>query len=174
MSAIQKELLPKFSEEFNQSSIISKKNPYDEKYRKSFSKFLSAKSIPETTVITKYLVSKTVGEFCLIELPDVQLLKYFENNYYHWHDDGANKNELDKVRIMTMSINLNDDYSGGGLELDYKGEIFSQEKVPGAYCIFPSFCRHRALTVTEGVRKAATFWFLGTEENLKLLTNAYK
>ena len=74
---------------------------------------------------------------------------------------------------MTISINLNTDYEGGGLELKYKGDLYTQERAVGAFCMFPSFCSHRALTVTSGERKAMTFWFTSSRENYFKLKELY-
>lgn len=169
---IKEELIPYFSQEFERSLVTSKEK-YDEKSRKSFSKFLRPFQIPQTIVITKTLINKLLSNYIYVELPEVQLLKYNADNYYHWHQDVLPENENKRVRVVSMSINLNCDYSGGGLEVKYKNKSHYQEKIPGAYCIFPSFCRHRALTVTEGTRNVVTFWYMGTQTNLNMLKYAY-
>lgn len=162
-----------FSENFQRSSTTYKKDPYDAKIRKSLSKFVYPKEIPETIVITKILLNAVIRNNIYVDLPDIQLLKYDIGNHFSWHQDVIETNTDNRVRIMTMSINLNDDYEDGGLEFKYKNELYTQEKVPGAYCIFPSFCTHRALTVTAGQRRAITFWFMGDQDTLNILRNLY-
>lgn len=170
-STIKKEILPFFSEKFQRSSTTYKQDPYNENVRKSLSKFIYPKEIPETVVIATLLLNGVIKNNIYVDLPDIQLLKYDIGNHFYWHQDVIETN--DKVRIMTMSINLNDDYEGGGLEFKYKTDLYSQEKIPGAYCIFPSFCMHRALTVTAAQRRAITFWFMGNQETLNTLRNLY-
>lgn len=172
-SVLKKELFPFFSQRFRRSLVGDSISTYNEKHRKSFSKFLTAREVQETVVIAKVLVNSIIKESIYIELPEIQLLKYNPGNFYSWHQDVLSENDEKKVRIMSMSINLNDDYSGGGLEIKYKNTSYFQENVPGAYCIFPSFCQHRALEVTEGVREAVTFWFMGNKENLNILRDSY-
>lgn len=169
--SIKKEIFPFFSEKFQRSSTTYKQDPYNENVRKSLSKFIYPKEIPETVVIATLLLNGVIKNNIYVDLPDIQLLKYDIGNHFYWHQDVIETN--DKVRIMTMSINLNDDYEGGGLEFKYKTDLYSQEKIPGAYCIFPSFCMHRALTVTAAQRRAITFWFMGNQETLNTLRNLY-
>lgn len=170
---IKKEIFPFFSETFQKSPTNYKKDPYNEKVRKSYSKFVLPKEIPETIVICKILLNEIIKNNIYIDLPDVQLLKYDIGNHFEWHQDVIDTAADNNIRIMTMSINLNEEYDGGGLELKYKEKLYKLENVPGAYCIFPSFCMHRALTVTSGQRNAITFWFMGNKENLNALRNSY-
>lgn len=163
------------NKEFYRSTIKSSKNPLDERHRKSYSFFPKLHQIPETVIITKLIVNKFLNNYIYTDLPTVQLLKYGIDNYYHWHIDSS-ETSLDEdggIRVMTISINLNTDYEGGGLELKYKGELYKQEKEVGAFCMFPSFCSHRALTVTSGERKAMTFWFTSPRENYFKLKELY-
>ena len=64
-----------------------------------------------------------------------------------------------------MSIQLNDDYSGGEFQVArcHKGklEIETLEKERGSVILFPSVLEHRILPVTRGIRYSLVAWFLG-------------
>jgi len=101
-----------------------------------------------------------------------QLTKYEEGGFYNWHRDGksdslsVNKKELfGYVRKLSISVNLNEGYEGGQLELAQldRGEIRIMEPNSsiGTITIFPSFLMHRVRPVTKGKRYSLVLWFSG-------------
>jgi len=107
---------------------------------------------------------------------DIQISRYKEGDYYIWHKDGkgdhlsasTENNPIIKgrVRKLSMTIMLNDDYEGG----DFQFAHYSKEKceihtpVPnkiGTIIVFPSDTEHRVTPVTKGIRYSLVVWFLG-------------
>tara|TARA_R110000787_G_scaffold62858_2_gene141919 strand:+ start:1279 stop:1917 length:639 start_codon:yes stop_codon:yes gene_type:complete len=108
----------------------------------------------------------------------IQLTRYKKGGFCGFHGDGRSdhlsaynlpKNEFfhGKVRKLSMSILLNDDYEGGAFQfaqLVDRGE--SVTPTPGLYkagsiIVFPSFMIHRVQPVTKGTRYSLVSWFLG-------------
>jgi len=111
----------------------------------------------------------------------VQITKYDNLDYYHWHMDGNGchmskynnpKNKwLDgKVRKLSMSLILNDDFEGGQLQIAslkssndkyHVTEYTPPYRGPGSIIVFPSFLMHRVKPVTKGTRYSLVAWFVG-------------
>ncbi len=108
---------------------------------------------------------------------DIQISRYKEGDYYSWHKDGkgdhlstsTEKNPilLGRVRKLSMSILLNDDFEGG----DFQFTHYSKEKCDihtpelnkaGSIIVFPSDTEHRVKPVTKGIRYSLVAWFLGS------------
>lgn len=107
---------------------------------------------------------------------DIQISRYKEGDFYSWHRDGkgdhlsvyTEKNSIiqNRVRKLSMSVILNDDYDGGEFQFTH----YSKEKcdihtpVPnkrGTIIVFPSDTEHRITPVTKGIRYSLVVWFLG-------------
>ena len=97
-----------------------------------------------------------------------QITRYKKGEFYSEHIDGCidhssiydapeNKFMDGKVRKLSMTINLNDEYEGGELEIN--GETVKMKK--GTIVFFPSFLKHQAKSVTKGNRYSLVAWFLG-------------
>ena len=99
--------------------------------------------------------------------------------FYYWHYDGQsdadgmyrkkeNKNKISpnwvgKVRKLSVTLTLNDDYEGGEFEIlsdpyhDKETDTMTQEirtpdiKSPGSLVVFPGFLYHRVAPVTKGI-----------------------
>jgi len=107
----------------------------------------------------------------------MQITRYREKDFYDFHIDGRGdhhakymsvENELmhGKVRKMSMTVLLNDDYEGGEFQFAVceKGRIEVipvEEKSTGTIIIFPSIMEHRVIPVTKGTRYSLVAWFLG-------------
>ena len=128
---------------------------------------------------------------------DFQFTKYENTGFYGWHNDGAtdwharykrlipglhgqeesklqegftmNKNYINRIRKLSVTINLNpgEDYDGGNLKFDFgphSHERFSevtQARVQGSVIVFPSFQYHCVTPVTRGTRYSLVLWSLG-------------
>ena len=111
---------------------------------------------------------------------NMQLGRYRKGGFYSWHKDGSSdslaayfelwdepKNEFlnGKVRKISMSLILNDDFEGGEFEFCCydKGEceITPIELKRGDMMFFPSGMEHRVTPVTKGVRYSLVSWFVG-------------
>ena len=104
-----------------------------------------------------------------IEQPQqIQFTKYEEGGHYNWHRD-ANRDLSKtggKTRKISITINLNDDYEGGELEIDSEDHYWTKHprKVRqglGSVCVFPSDTYHRVTKVTKGTRYSLVVWVMG-------------
>jgi PKHD-type hydroxylase len=105
-----------------------------------------------------------------------QIARYTKGEFYSWHRDGLgthndidnnpdNKNLFGKVRKLSMSILLNDDYEGGNFNMNGERGI---KDAPnglidglGSIIVFPSFIEHQVAPVTKGTRYSLVTWFVG-------------
>ena len=107
----------------------------------------------------------------------LQIARYKKGMFYDWHPDGkgdhfgvykniANPKTHDRVRKLSMSVILNDDYEGGEFQFTH----YSKEKLTvhtpelnktGSIIVFPSDTEHRITPITKGIRYSLVAWFLG-------------
>ena len=128
-----------------------------------------------------------------------QFTKYGLNQFYGWHADGNschlgkykraipgvtprdekgmfprgytnNPNQVNKIRKLSMTINLNKpgEYEGGNLKFDFgphaSGKRFhecTEIRPQGSIIIFPSYVYHQVTPVTSGTRYSLVLWTLG-------------
>jgi len=105
-----------------------------------------------------------------------QVTRYKKGGFYGFHNDGAgdhlsaydipDNHFLDgRVRKLSMSIILNDNFEGGAFEFaTYNKEkctITPIKATTGSIIIFPSSVEHRVAPVTKGIRYSVVCWFLG-------------
>ena len=172
---LKEEVFPLFEKvDWNQSAIKSTRNPFDTSVRSSKSSFVDLKhyeDLVDTVGIGLELVSKTYGSDFILEYPTIQLLKYDQNDFYIWHADDIGIREGQR-RIFSISINLNTDYKGGGVEVrDFKTKnVVRAPDVIGGYAVFTSLHEHRAVAIESGQRRAITFWFNGRASEFDKMT----
>jgi len=107
---------------------------------------------------------------------DIQISRYKEGDFYSWHKDGkgdhlsvyTENNPIiqNRVRKLSMSVILNDDYEGGEFQFTHyskeKCDIHTPElNKTGSIIVFPSDTEHRITPVTKGIRYSLVAWFLG-------------
>jgi len=105
-----------------------------------------------------------------------QVTRYNKGGFYSFHRDGKgdhlsayddpnNPFQNGRVRKLSMSIILNDNFEGGAFEFaSYKKEkcvITPIEAKAGSIIVFPSSMEHRVAPVTKGTRYSVVCWFLG-------------
>ena len=109
--------------------------------------------------------------YSLKEFEPLQYTIYKKDDFYDWHIDSHN-NPYDNgmVRKLSFTLCLNDEYTGGELEIcephpDPKKTKFHKfDKItPGTMIIFYSGLWHRVLPVKTGFRKSLVGWTLGTK-----------
>jgi PKHD-type hydroxylase len=98
-----------------------------------------------------------------------QFTEYTKDGYYNWHEDSGNENEVFSKRYCSMVIQLNDEYTGGELQIkDKDGNEITLEKGLGNLFIFYSHLTHRVKPITTGTRYSLVNWFTLTPvENFK-------
>ena len=107
-------------------------------------------------------------KFIIDHMQNSQLTRYKEGEFYTWHRDGGSDhlfNKGDKVRKLSMTVCLNDDYEGEGLQMSSYGRTEHTIEAPphgkGTIIVFPSFVEHQVAPVTKGVRYSLVTWFTG-------------
>ena len=124
------------------------------------------KAIPMYRTIEELMLKTNNNHFgfegmCITEL--AQYTEYQAGGFYSWHvDNDITMEKQPPVRkiSMTLALSPDDEYEGGGLELMEKGKFAKPKQ--GHAIFFASFCRHRAVEVTKGVRRSLVMWFGGT------------
>lgn len=101
----------------------------------------------------------------------VQFAKYEEGDHYGWHRDTAItplKDENNKIRKLSISVNLNDDYEGGTMWIDNEKDYWKQNPLElkminetGSIVVFPSDRWHKVDKITKGTRYSLVVWLLG-------------
>ena len=95
-----------------------------------------------------------------------QFTQYTTDGYYNWH---ADSDAVMKERYCSMVIQLNDEYTGGELQIkDKDSNEITLEKGVGNLFIFYSYLTHRVKPITTGTRYSLVNWFRLTPiENFK-------
>ena len=106
--------------------------------------------------------------FDIGSVDDLQLTRYSPGAFYDFHIDGFASRRFSvkgKVRKISMSVQLNEDYEGGEFQITRcrhgKLEIDTLDKSLGSIILFPSTLEHRVAPVTSGIRFSLVVWFLG-------------
>jgi len=93
-----------------------------------------------------------------------QYTKYNKTGKYGWHmDTHLGADNRDQTRKLSLSIQLNDDYTGGEFMIN-EGEEKKAFTVPmkkGRAVLFPSFLIHRVSPIKKGIRKSLVVWVQG-------------
>ena len=99
----------------------------------------------------------------------IQFAKYEVGDHYGWHRDTAIPFRKDgKIRKLSITVGLNDDYEGGEMYIDSLKDYWKQnpqklEKLQkaGSICVFPSDRWHKVDKVTKGTRYSLVIWLMG-------------
>mgnify|MGYP001262850047 FL=1 len=121
---------------------------------------------------------------------NVQIARYKKGMFYDWHPDGKGDHFSayksighpklhGRVRKLSMSIMLNDDFEGGDFEFathhhqsEHMEKTWKDRPAPGyqihipeykqgTVIVFPSDMWHRVKPITKGIRYTLVVWFLG-------------
>ena len=116
--------------------------------------------------ITKYI--KVKGYHINFENTFYQFTEYKEGEFYNWHTDSTEEGPLSE-RYCSIVIQLNDDYSGGELQLkDDNTDIITFQKGIGNLFVFLSSILHKVEPVVNGTRYSLVNWFsLTPDTNFK-------
>jgi len=108
------------------------------------------------------------------KLPEIQYAYYGTGDFFKTHKDSVKNKKNDKIRCLTMSINLSeeDEYGEGEL-LVYpdKDTTVSLDRTAGSFIIFPSFFLHEAKTVEHGNRHAIVSWLTDSRSTFDKFDN---
>jgi PKHD-type hydroxylase len=88
-----------------------------------------------------------------------QFTEYKVGGYFAWHKDRDSSTYTYRNRFASTVIQLNDDYSGGILEIkDTKGDLIPMNHRMGNLYIFNSNLYHRVTPVEDGIRYTLVNW----------------
>tara|TARA_R110000751_G_scaffold64437_3_gene132434 strand:+ start:823 stop:1398 length:576 start_codon:yes stop_codon:yes gene_type:complete len=124
------------------------------------------KAIPMYRVIEELMLKTNSNHFGFegMQLTEIaQYTEYQPGGFYDWHVDNdlvMKKQPPVRKISMTLALSPDDEYEGGGLELMEDGKFVRPKQ--GHAVFFASFCRHRAVQVTKGIRRSLVMWFGGT------------
>ena len=120
--------------------------------------------------LSKQVNQSTGWDFDIDAIEPLQYGEYHESQEYGWHIDQHNEAYADKrVRKISFSVFLNDDYTGGEFDLelynpnhDCRYDTFSKLPINTAL-FFKSDYWHRVRPVKNGIRKSIVGWVLGSK-----------
>ena len=82
-----------------------------------------------------------------------------DGGHYDWHMDCGHG--IQHQRKVSITVQLNDDYKGGELQIHNGSNPSTLKKKKGTVVIFPSYMLHRVTPVTKGVRNSLVLWLGG-------------
>ena len=117
------------------------------------------------------VMKNKVADFSSLHIDNIEPLQYSEydtNQEYGWHQDVRNAPYPDgRIRKVSFSIFVNDNFEGGEFDLEIYGpnskrRYISEWKRSDENCVlFHSDMWHRVRPVSDGVRKSIVGWVLG-------------
>ena len=174
-NAFSKEFLQKVDEIAKQKKLVDLKIHGKEgmnTIRDSKGCFLNDKYlIDNITPAINQANEECMWHFKLKKFEDFQYTTYGVGHHYGWHQDTHTHAYRDQtVRKVSFTLCLNDEYTGGELEIcephpdPKKTKFYKFDKItPGTIIIFYSGLWHRVLPVKTGFRKSLVGWTLGTK-----------
>ena len=145
--------------------LDSKVGAYDKVNRQSKSRFIDDERLYGLVDgFARFANSKAEWNYDIDFIEPIQDTLYEVGGYYDWHIDESNwypgKRQSNRIRKISFTILLNDDFEGGEFELfaDEK-KIIPLEK--NDVILFMGDTPHRVRKVTSGVRKSLVGWVQG-------------
>ena len=105
-------------------------------------------------------------KYDIVDVETLQNTIYDVGQYYDWHIDYNDKHPEGKIRKLSFTMILNNDFKGGKLQIEIgrprdNSRILDVPTELGTIVWFPALTWHRVTKVTSGVRKSLVCWFLG-------------
>jgi PKHD-type hydroxylase len=142
----------------------------DKKARNANVNWIKDEDICKRWLTVTKSVNKDLGwDFNLDAMEFLQYGEYNKDQYYGWHVDQHKKPYPDgRVRKISFSVFLNDDYEGGEFDLEIGSPRQGEDRVKtfknnklNSILFFQSDYWHQVRPVTKGVRKSLVGWVLG-------------
>jgi len=138
---------------------IAKTKGQNDKIRKVKMWRLPIQSYTGQTLISLLPKINEVFNYKICDLQDIQYLEYESGDYYDWHSDIDN--DESSMRKISITLCLNDEYTGGNLEFNHDGQKIAIETKQNDLIAFTSFYNHRITKVRCGIRKVIVCWVKG-------------
>ena len=124
--------------------------------------FFELKSFPQIKEKLQSVLSEKIkmkGYELDFENQQIQFTEYQKAGHYVWHEDGV-PNAFSE-RYCSLVIQLNNDYTGGDLQMkiDEKEDNITFENGIGNLFVFLSEINHRVTPVDSGIRYSLVSWF---------------
>ena len=156
-------------DELKDSTLFSsEKYTTNIKKRKSKNTFINDQNILKRFLnVTKHINNRAQWNFNIDTIEPLQYGEYSIGGKYNWHVDQHHKPYNDnRVRKISFSILLNDEFEGGEFDLECydpskkpRYKTIQLKKYEGVF--FQSDWFHRVRPVTAGIRKSLVGWTLG-------------
>ena len=151
-------LLIKCKEELVLKNATIRNGELDVKSRKSSVAFISDLGWLNGKLQNTLLENIKVNGFDVTSLGSFQFTEYNKGEFYKWHTDNDNKSNQFDGRYFSCVIQLNDEYSGGKLELRVDDTDITLKSEIGTLYMFSSYLLHRVTEVTSGTRYSLVNW----------------
>lgn len=143
-----------------QSTVLKEGQPVDKSERNSRHVWLPTNS-PMGCIAQTYIgIANNIWQYQLSRIEKVQMTEYPVDGHYDWHMDSFSPDQFGQQRKLSISMLLNEDFEGGGLEIDGE-KVENVLKYAGDIVVFPSFLKHRVIPITKGTRFTAVSWAYG-------------
>jgi PKHD-type hydroxylase len=94
----------------------------------------------------------------------IQYTQYGVGAYYKWHCDELDNSDSERLRKLTIVVQLSgqDDYQGGNLEVIGLGGVrYIAPRAKGSIVVFDSRAVHRVTKIKYGYRRTIVAWAIG-------------
>ena len=138
--------------------------------RNSSVNFIKQKEILEAFLNISFQVNKLAGwDLDINGIEPLQYGEYHSDGEYGWHvDQHAEVHKDNRVRKLSFSVFLNNDYEGGEFDLEVSNPAsetryisFNKNTKANTALFFHSDYWHRVRPVKKGIRKSLVGWILG-------------
>ncbi len=127
------------------------------KERKSSIGWISDLGFLNERLVSKLRETFNINGMEVTGLGDFQFTEYKEGQYFDWHTDSTTT--IYRQRFTSIVIQLNDDYTGGVLEIkNIKKELVPIENKIGTLYVFNSRLLHRVTPIIDGTRYSLVNW----------------
>jgi len=156
-----------FDESYLEPSVVSNKNKFNPKIRKSTNRWLYTDSWV-AGMMSHFILeaNKSFFDFELEGWNDQIQFTVYEppGGHYSWHIDVMSNSKKYFVRKLSivMCLSSKNDYGGGEIELFHPTKKVKTFKLDaGDVIVFPSIVSHRVKPVTSGRRISLVGWYGG-------------
>lgn len=153
-----------------------RKETYNFETRSGYTYFPSSIESKRTHNIMQSIIIEEYSnlEYDFSNISSIQYTRYEKGDKFLWHADVIPE-EGNLIRNFTLTMNIAhpESYKGGELLLKHNKEEIQLSKEIGSYIVFPSFLKHQACEVIEGVRESLVVWVKNTPQELQKISRMY-